>query len=236
MSELLGFSLALDLLFNGQNMDYCERPLSLSAMDKFNIIDDIREGAYVAVIAPGGGRLVKNLAERGFRVDAFEGRTECLDHLRSLFNGFPGINVSSMSSLEDPFKRQRMHYDAIFCMDDLRSFRERAGWTEHVHRILKPEGHFIYSQVSNMLPEKKNTLGKYFNLVSSHNVTEDTSKEIRDCYLNLEYWRPTERDRKMAVSALDMVKSASGLRRNIMSGVEVRYVVWQKKSLSESIS
>ncbi len=236
MSEFLGFSLALDLLFNGQNMDYCERPLSLSAMDKFNIIDDLPEGGHVAVIAPGGGRLVRNLIERGFRVDAFEGREECLSHLKDRFANFPRIELSNMTRLEDPFKREKMHYDAIFCMDDLRSFRERAGWTEHVHRIMKPEGHFIYSQVSNKLPAKKNTLGKYFNLVGSHNVTEDTSKEIRDSYLNLDYWRPTEKDIKMAKSTLDMVKSASGLRRNIMSGVEVRYVVWQKKSLTESIS
>ncbi len=232
MSEFLGFSLALDLLFNGQNMDYCERPLSLAAMDKFRIFNNIRPGGHVAVIAPGGGRLVRNLADQGFKVDTFEGRDECLAHLHECFDGSKNVEINNVSKLEDPFKRDKMHYDAIFCMDDLRAFREQANWTRSVHTLLQTDGLFIYSQVSNKLPATKNTLGQYFDLVRSHNVTKETSEEIRDCYLNLDYWRPTEKDVKMARKTLDMVKSASGLRRSIMSGVEVRYVVWRKKSLN----
>lgn len=229
MDDNLAFSLALDLLFNGQNMDYCERPISLSAMETIPAFMDLKKGSKVCVIGPGGGRLVRTLFDKGHSVDAFEGRHECLAHLRELFDNFPNVKILDVSTLEDPFKRKKLSYDAIFCMDDLRAFREEQNWTKRVDQMLHSRGYFVYSQVSNKLPENENPLHDYFELVGDYNVSEQTAAEIRECYLGLDYWRPKKGDLKMARETLHLVKSASNLRRSIMSGVEVRYVAWRKK-------
>ena len=120
-------------------------------------------------------------------------------------------------------------FDAFFCMDDLRAFREGHNWTRQVESMLRSRGYFVYSQVSNKLPTKRNPLGDYCDLIGDYNVSAETAKEIRECYLALDYWRPQEKDLKMAKETLGMVESASSLRRSIMSGVEVHYVVWRKK-------
>ena len=62
MSERLAFSMAMDLMFNGQNMDYSERPLSLDIIDTMAMFSDLPERAHIGVVGPGGGRLVKTLA------------------------------------------------------------------------------------------------------------------------------------------------------------------------------
>jgi len=229
MDDNLAFALALDLLFNGQNMDYCERPISLSAMEIMPVFMDLKEGANVCVIGPGGGRLVRSLIDKGYTVEAYEGRKECLDHLKELFAGFKKVKIGDVSMLEDPVRRRKMKFDAIFCMDDLRAFREEHNWTNSVEKMVRHQGYFVYSQVSNKLPTKSNPLQKYFKLVGDYNVSEQTAKEIRECYLGLEFWRPKESDRKMASETLQLMKSASSLRRSIMSGVEVHYVAWRKK-------
>ncbi len=230
MDENLAFSLALDLLFNGQNMDYSDRPISLSAMETMPIFMNLKPEAHVCVIGPGGGRLVRTLADKGFSVEAFEGRSECLSHLQEIFSGFKNVNIQSVTELEDPFKRGKKSFDAIFCMDDLRAFREEHNWTRSVEQMVRHEGYFIYSQVSNKLPTKRNPLQKSFTLIGNYNVSEQTAQEIRECYLGLEYWRPKEGDIPMARETLTMIKSASTLRRSIMSGVELHYVVWRKKA------
>lgn len=229
MAEKLAFSLALDLLFNGQNMDYCERPISLDIIEEMAMFSDMPPRARVGVIGPGGGRLVKTLVERGYTVDAFEGRAECREHVERMFVGTSAVKVYPATQLDDPIRRDKMKFDALFCMDDLRAFREDHEWTSYVQRMVRPNGYFVYSQVSNKLPGKKNTLDKYFDLVGSYNVSEETSLQIRDSYVGLQDWAPKKKDKKMALETLDMVKAASGLRRSIMSGVEVRYVVWRKK-------
>lgn len=229
MDDNLAFALALDLLFNGQNMDYCERPLSLSAMEAMPVFMELEEGADVCVIGPGGGRLVRALSDKGCNVEAYEGRQECLDHLQELFENYKNVKIENVSVLEDPFKRGKLSFNAIFCMDDLRAFREEHNWTKSVEQMVRYRGYFVYSQVSNKLPGKRNPLHKYFKLVGDYNVSEQTAKEIRECYLGLEYWRPREADKKMAKETLQMVESASSLRRSIMSGVEVHYVAWRKK-------
>jgi 2-polyprenyl-3-methyl-5-hydroxy-6-metoxy-1,4-benzoquinol methylase len=229
MEDNLAFALALDLLFNGQNMDYCERPLSLSAMESMPLFMDLKDEAHVCVIGPGGGRLVRTLLDKGYSVDAYEGRKECLDHLQSMFTGHKRVQLFPVSELDDPLKREKKAYNAIFCMDDLRSFREEHDWTTGVQKMIRPRGYFVYSQVSNKLPGKHNPLQKYFKLIGDYNVSEQTAKEIRECYLGLEYWRPKAGDKQMASETLQMIKSASSLRRSIMSGVEVHYVAWQAK-------
>ncbi|NVJ98276.1 MAG: hypothetical protein HWE25_08995 [Alphaproteobacteria bacterium] len=230
MAEKLAFSMALDLLFNGQNMDYCERPISLDIIEEMAMFSDLPKRARVGVIGPGGGRLVKTMVERGFTVDAFEGRAECREHLERMFIGTSAVKILPGAHLDDPIRRDKMKFDALFCMDDLRAFREDHEWTSYVQRMVKGRGYFVYSQVSNNLPGKKNTLDKYFDLVGSYNVSEETAHQIRDSYVGLQTWEPKEKDKKMAIETLDMVKTASGLRRSIMTdGVEVRYVVWRKK-------
>jgi len=229
MDDNLAFALALDLLFNGQNMDYCERPISLSAMEIMPVFMELERGAKVCVIGPGGGRLVKTLAEKGYDVEAYEGRKECREHLEEMFESYKNVKIGTGGELDDPFKRGKKSFDAIFCMDDLRAFREEHDWTRGVEQMVRRQGYFIYSQVSNKLPIQKNPLSNYFKLVGDYNVSEQTAKEIRECYMGLDYWRPTENDRKMASETLTMIKSASSLRRNIMSGVEVHYVAWRKK-------
>ncbi|NVJ69471.1 MAG: hypothetical protein HWE08_03905 [Alphaproteobacteria bacterium] len=229
MAEKLAFSMALDLLFNGQNMDYCERPISLDIIEDMAMFSELPRKARVGVIGPGGGRLVKTMVERGYTVDAYEGRTDCFEHLERMFVGTSAAKIHPAHHLDDPMRRDKMRFDALFCMDDLRAFREDHEWTSYVQRMVRSNGYFVYSQVSNNLPAKKNTLDKYFDLVGSYNVSEETAGQIRDSYLALNTWEPDEKDKSMALETLDMVKSASGLRRSIMSGVEVRYVVWRKK-------
>ncbi|WP_020399260.1 hypothetical protein [Kordiimonas gwangyangensis] len=229
MSEKLAFSLALDLMFNGQDMDYCERPISLTILDQMAMFGDLPDRAHVAVVAAGGGRLVRTLSERGYNVDAFEGRTECFEHLERVFSKTPSVRVLQSRHLEDPTRRSKLRYDAMFCMDDLRAFREDHEWTEHVQAMIKEDGYFVYSQMSNNLPTKKNTLSRYFNLAGNYNVSEDTSQMVRDSYMGLAHWEPDESDKRTALEALDMVKSGRQLRRSIRDGAEVRYVVWRKK-------
>ncbi len=229
LAEKLAFSLALDLMFNGQDMDYCERPISLSIIDEMAMFQDLPKRANVGVVAAGGGRLVRTLAERGFTVDAFEGRHECVEHLERVFLTSNAVRVLPASQLEDPTRREKFRYDALFCMDDLRAFREDQEWTEHVQQMIKPSGYFVYSQVSNNLPTKKNTLARYFDLAGNYNVSEETSHLVRDSYMGLADWSPDESQKRTALEALDMVKTGRQLRRSIRDGVEVRYVVWRKK-------
>ena len=229
MDDNLAFALALDLLFNGQNMDYCERPISLKAMEIMPVFMELEKGAKVCVIGPGGGRLVKTLAEKGYIVEAYEGRKECRDHLLKVFKAYKNVEIRAGGELDDPFKRAKKSFDAIFCMDDLRAFREEHDWTRGVEQMVRSQGYFIYSQVSNKMPVQRNPLSQYFKLVGDYNVSEQTAKEIRECYLGLDYWRPKKDDLKMASETLTMIKAASMLRRNIMSGVEVHYVAWRKK-------
>jgi len=230
MKDSLAFSLALDLLFNGQNMDYCERPISLDAMKQMAFFMELPAGSHVGVVAPGGGRLVRSLVDRGYTVEAYEGRDECYRHLRTLFKDSPKVEIRRISALDDPMRREKKRFHALFCMDDLRAFREAQDWTSNVQMMLRSRGYFAYSQVSNQLPTKKNTLSKDFELVGDYDVSEQTAKEIRECYLGLDYWRPTDKDKDMASETLQMIKSASSLRRSIMSGVSVRYVAWRKKN------
>lgn len=236
VAEKLAFSLALDLLFNGQNMDYSERPISLDILDAMAMFSDLPQRAHIGVIGPGGGRLVKTLVERGYTVDAYEGRAECREHVERMFVGTSAVKVLPAAHLDDPIRRDKMRFDALFCMDDLRAFREDHEWTTYVQRMVKEDGYFVYSQVSNKLPGKKNTLSNYFDLTGNYNVSEETAGQIRDSYLALNTWEPDEKDKKMAIETLDMVKAASGLRRSIMSGVEVRYVVWRKKPKKPRVS
>jgi hypothetical protein len=234
MSERLAFSMAIDLMFNGQNMDYSDRPLSLDIIDSMAMFSDLPERAHVGVIGPGGGRLVKNLSERGFVVDAYEGRSECFDHLEGMFSNKPGVRIYPATHLNDPIKRGEKRFHALFCMDDLRSFRENQEWTENVQAMVRPDGYFVYSQVSTRLPKGDNVLHKHFSLAGSYDVSDETAQKIRDCYLALDTWEPEEEDKKMALETLGIVKAGSGLRRNIMSGAEVRYVVWRRNSPSKS--
>ena len=235
LTEKLAFSLALDLMFNGQDMDYSERPISLTILDQMAMFDELPQRARVAVVGPGGGRLVKTLASRGFIIDAYEGRQECLEHLQNMFPSSSAVKVYPATHLEDPTRRARMRYDAMFCMDDLRAFREDHEWTVEVQGMIKPDGYFVYSQVSNLLPTKKNTLSKYFDLAGNYNVSEETAKMVRDSYMGLENWLPDKSQKKTALEALDMVEAGRRLRRSIRDGVEVRYVVWRKKPAGPKI-
>lgn len=228
MQERLAFSLALDLMFNGQNMDYTERPLSLDVLEDMAMFSDLPERAHVGVIGPGGGRLVKNLIARGFVVDAYEGRTECLNHLKELFSGNSAVKLYPHDYLNDPVLRGKKRFHALFCMDDLRAFREDEEWTSAVQSMVRPDGYFVYSQVSNKLPSKKNTLNKYFSLTGNYDVSEETADQIRQSYESLDTWEPTIDDKPMALKTLGIIKSGQGLRRNIRSGVQVRYVVWKR--------
>jgi len=233
MDDTIAFALALDLLFNGQNMDYCERPISLSAMEIMPVFMELKPGSSVCVIGPGGGRLVRMLAGKGHNVEAYEGRKECLDHLNETFAGYKNVAIHSDDALNDPFKRAKKSFDAIFCMDDLRAFREEHDWTRGIEQMTRHDGFFVYSQVSNKLPVSKNPLHNFFQLIGDYNVSEQTANEIRECYMGLDYWRPKKDDKKMATETLAMIKSASSLRRNIKSGVEVHYVVWRKKDIRD---
>ena len=229
MGESLAFSMAMDLMFNGQNIDYCERPLSLDVIETMAMFEDLPERAHVGVVGPGGGRLVKSLVERGFIVDAYEGRRECLSHLEHMFKNTSAVRLYPTKHLNDPIMRGKKRFHALFCMDDLRAFRENQEWTEYVQQVVRPGGYFIYSQVSTKLPGKQNKLKSYFNLSGNYDVSERTSQQIRDSYLTLADWEPDLDKKKMAMETLGIVKSGSGLRRNIMSGAEVRYVVWRRK-------
>ena len=229
MSENLAFSFALDLMFNGQDMDYCERPISLSPLNMMSFFMEMRKNSKVCVIGPGGGRLVMTLLERGYRVDAYEGRDECYDHINEMFKDDRRVNLYRATRLDDPTRVEKLKYDAIFCMDDLRAFREEREWTTIVQRMVNRDGYFIYSQVSNQLPKKKNHLDKHFDLVASQNVSTETATEIKDSYLALSQWEPDPKMGDMAKQTLNMVEAGAKLRRNIRSGVEIRYVVWKKK-------
>ncbi len=235
MSERLAFSMAMDLLFNGQNVDYSERPLSLDVIDTMAMFSDLPERAHVGVVGPGGGRLVKTLASRGYIVDAYEGRKECQDHLEVMFAKNSAVRLYPVKHLNDPIMRGKMRFHALFCMDDLRAFRENQEWTENVQRMIRPGGYFVYSQISNKLPSKQNTLSKYFNLSGNYDVSERTAQQIRNSYLALDDWDPDLRQKKMALETLGIVQAGSGLRRNIMSGVEVRYVVWRRKQTAKQV-
>lgn len=235
MSERLAFSMAMDLLFNGQNVDYSERPLSLDVIDTMAMFSDLPERAHVGVVGPGGGRLVKTLASRGYIVDAYEGRQECQEHLETMFAKNSAVRLYPVKHLNDPIMRGKMRFHALFCMDDLRAFRENQEWTENVQRMIRPGGYFVYSQVSNKLPSKQNTLSKYFNLSGNYDVSERTAQQIRNSYLALDDWDPDMRQKKMALETLGIVEAGSGLRRNIMSGVEVRYVVWRRKQTAKQV-
>lgn len=235
MSERLAFSMAMDLLFNGQNVDYSERPLSLDVIDTMAMFSDLPERAHIGVVGPGGGRLVKTLAGRGYIVDAYEGRQECLEHLETMFSKNSAVRLYPVKHLNDPIMRGKMRFHALFCMDDLRAFRENQEWTENVQRMIRPGGYFVYSQVSNKLPSKQNTLAKYFNLSGNYDVSERTAQQIRASYLALDDWDPDVRQKKMALETLGIVEAGSGLRRNIMSGVEVRYVVWRRKQTAKQV-
>ncbi|WP_262695437.1 hypothetical protein [Kordiimonas aquimaris] len=234
MSERLAFSMALDLMFNGQNMDYCERPLSLDIIDTMAMFSDLPDRAHIGVIGPGGGRLVKTLSSRGFVVDAYEGRTECLDHLEHTFRDNAAVKIYPNKHLNDPIMRGKKRFHALFCMDDLRAFRENQEWTENVQAMVRPGGYLVYSQVSNKLPTRQNTLSKYFSLAGNYDVSQETAQQIRKSYLELEKWEPEYNQKKMALKTLGIVKSGSGLRRNILSGAEVRYVVWRRKKASKA--
>lgn len=235
MSERLAFSMAMDLMFNGQNVDYCERPLSLDVIDTMAMFSDLPERAHVGVVGPGGGRLVKNLSNRGYIVDAYEGREECLVHLEEMFKKNSAVRLYPVKHLNDPIMRGKMRFHALFCMDDLRAFRENQEWTENVQRMVRPGGYFVYSQISNKLPGKQNQLSKYFNLSGNYDVSERTSQQIRNSYLALDDWEPDLDKKKMAMETLGIVQAGSGLRRNIMSGVEVRYVVWRRKMSAKQL-
>ncbi|MBO6503365.1 MAG: hypothetical protein JJ850_14835 [Kordiimonadaceae bacterium] len=235
MSERLAFSMAMDLLFNGQNVDYSERPLSLDVIDTMAMFSDLPERAHVGVVGPGGGRLVKTLASRGYIVDAYEGRQECHEHLETMFAKNSAVRLYPVKHLNDPIMRGKMRFHALFCMDDLRAFRENQEWTENVQRMIRPGGYFVYSQISNKLPSKQNTLSKYFNLSGNYDVSERTAQQIRTSYLALDDWDPDIRQKKMAMETLGIVEAGSGLRRNIMSGVEVRYVVWRRKQTAKQV-
>ncbi|MFC3050864.1 methyltransferase domain-containing protein [Kordiimonas pumila] len=228
MTERIAFSLALDLLFNGQDMDYCERPISLSVFETMAMFQDLKERSQIGVIGPGGGRLLKTLLERGHIVDAYEGRDECTNHIRKHFGDIGSLKILPVSHLNEPIRRSKMSYSALFCMDDLRAFRERQEWTAEVQSIIKPGGYFVYSQVSNKLPKKRNTLSKYFEHVGNYNVSEETAQMIRDSYFSLDEWEPQHDEKKMAMKTLDMIEVASNLRRSIRSGVEIRYMVWRR--------
>jgi len=231
MSENLAYSMALDLLFNGQDMDYCERPISLEAFGKMAVFEMLPKGAPVGVIGPGGGRMLKNLVNAGYIVDAYEGREECAAHLKKIFHGENAVRIRPASDLNDPVRRDGMNYEALICMDDLRAFRDNEAWTDDVQRIVRPNGYFVYSQVSNLIPKKKNTLRTYFKQTGNYNVSEETAKLILASYLSLDDWDPgyTNKHRGMALETLGMVEKGRSLRRNIRSGVEVRYCVWQRK-------
>lgn len=227
--EKLGFSLALDLMFNGQNMDYVDRPISLSAFDKMAFFDNLHKGDRVAVIGPGGGRLVKTLAERGFCVEAFEGRDECVDHLNDMFGKNPNVTIRDYAELFDPEERNGMCYKAMFNMDDLRAFRDNESWTDEIGGIVSNYGYFVYSQVSNKLPKRRNNLADHFKLVGNYNVSQETADQIRASYFGIEQWDPDSEEYQTAKEALKMVESATSFRRNILSGVEIRYFVWKKR-------
>lgn len=229
MDESLAFSLAVDLMFNGQDLDYCERPMAMDQIHELTTNMELPKDAHVAVIGAGGGRLIHGLLDRGYRVDAFEGRQECYDHLFNQFGDNADLRLFPDTVLQDPLRLKKFKYHAVFCLDDLRSFREEAEWTTKIHSMFHPKGYFIYSQVSNLLPKKKNNLPSHFDLIENINVTEDTSKKIRDSYFNVEKWTPEDGSLPMAKKALDIVESSQHLRRNIRSGVTIRYIVWRKK-------
>lgn len=230
MADELAYSMALDLLFNGQDMDYCERPISLKAFGKMTMFSALSERSTIGVVGAGGGRLVKDLVQRGYVVDAFESRIECVEHLEKHFGNSGVVRILPMSHLNDPIRRDKLHYQALICMDDLRAFRDHEEWTEHVQKLVKSGGYFVYSQVSNLLPDRQNTLSDHFRLIGNYNVSEETAKLIWDSYNELDDWDPGygRSGKEMAMETLGMVKSASSLRRNIRSGVEVRYFVWQR--------
>lgn len=227
-TEQLAFSMALDLLFNGQNMDYFERPVSLTIFNHMALFDDLNKGDRIAVIGPGGGRLVKTLLERGFIIDAFEGREECVTHLKNNFGSEKNVNIRAYEDLHSPFERQEMSYSALFNMDDLRAFRDREKWTDDINELINDKGYFIYSQVSNKIPERRNQLREHFKLVGNYNVSDETADQIRASYFGLDTWEPESDQYDMAKETLKLMKSASSLRRNILSGIEIRYFVWQK--------
>lgn len=226
--DSLAFSMAMDLMFNGQNMDYAERPLSLSAFNAMAFFNELSKGDRVGVVGPGGGRLVKTLVEKGFVVDAFEGREECVDHLRTMFKGDSRVTIRPYEDLTDPYERDDMSYKALFNMDDLRAFRDNEAWTEEIGAMIQSHGYFVYSQVSNQLPKKRNTLSDHFQLIGNYNVSDQTAAEIRASYFGVETWDPSGDQYEMAKETLKLVESAASLRRNILSGVEIRYFVWQR--------
>ena len=215
-------------MFNGQNMDYVERPMSLSVFDSMALFDELRPGDCVGVVGPGGGRLVKNLFERGLTIDAFEGRGECINHLKKMFGNEQRVRIRPYDALLEPAQRNDMNYKALFCMDDLRAFRDNETWTDEIGNMVAANGYFVYSQISNQLPKRRNKLSDHFNLVGNYNVSDETADQIRASYFGVGKWEPTGDQYDMARETLRLVESASSLRRHILSGVEIRYFVWQR--------
>jgi len=235
--ESVAYSLAVDLLFNGQNMDYVERPMSLAAIETMSFLDNLPPRARVGIVGPGGGRLVRTLVDRGCRVEAFEGRYECRVHLEGTFSHDHAVTIRSAAYLDDPLRREKLQYDALFCMDDLRSFRENAEWTDDIQKMINPGGYLVYSQVSNQMPKKRNNLSKHFKVVGNYDVSNQTADEIRASYFGLDDWNPGESEKQIAKETLKIIENASAFRRNILSGnVEIRYFVWQKFGAEKSSS
>ncbi|WND02122.1 hypothetical protein QGN29_11235 [Temperatibacter marinus] len=229
MDESLAFSLSLDLMFNGQDLDYCERPIVLDQIDTITTGMQLPENAKIGVIGPGGGRLVKGLLERGYEVEAFEGRAECFDHMYNTLGTHPRLKLDSDKHLTDPIRIERLSFDALICLDDLRSFREQQEWTSRIQMMVKSKGYFLYSQVSNKLPKQKNNLPDHFDLIENVNVTKQTSEQIRKAYFNLNEWQPADDAISLAKKTLDIVEQSHKLRRSIRDGVTIRYLVWRKK-------
>jgi len=232
MAEELAYSLALDLLFNGQDMDYCQRPICLSAFGNMTLFEGLSPKAAVGVIGPGGGRLLHTLNDMGFLIDAFEGRIECKVHLQREFANMQSVRIYDTDYLNTQVNCNRLSYEALICMDDLRSFRTSEAWTDKIQRIIRPGGYFVYSQVSNKLPGKELLLADYFEPFGTHNVSSETAELIRDSYLAFEEWNTKGENTSVEVAqeALDMIQKASTLRRSILSGVEVSYCVWMRRT------
>lgn len=229
MDESLAFSLSLDLMFNGQDLDYCERPIVIDKIEKMTTGMHLPKDARIGVIGPGGGRLLKTMLDKGYEVEAYEGRTECYDHIFNTLGTHPRLKLHTDKHLKDPIRIDKLRFDALICLDDLRAFREEEEWTSRIDKIINPKGYFLYSQVSNMLPKKKNKLPEFFELVENINVTKETAKSIKAAYFNLEQWEPADDSMPMAKKTLNIMEQGQMIRRNIRSGMTIRYLVWRKK-------
>ena len=172
MAEKFAHSLALDLLFNGQDMDYCEQPLNVSSFKSMDMLSGLKDSSTIGVVGPGGGRLVKSLTGKGYEVEAFEGRHECADHLQKCFRENPAVKILPMAVLDDKKYRDKLRYEALICLDDLRAFRGNDGWAENVQQIISPDGYFVYSQVFSKIGPDEEALAEHFDLVGNYDVSE----------------------------------------------------------------